>query len=201
MKKNLVILGLFILIFAATNSANAISYSGSYYGHDYVVVLTAGISWSGASTELMTNYGSNWHLATISSAGEESFIENLIASNAGVGERDEYWLGGFQDTSAIGEKWDWVNGEGTFWNNGAVPGVYANFWGGEPNNNPAPEDWLVLDYRTSGAGWAFNDEGNLGYIHGYIGESAPVPEPATLLLLGFGLFGLAGFSRKKFLKK
>jgi len=37
-------------------------------------------------------------------------------------------------------------------------------------------------------------------VTGYAGNGTPIPEPATMLLLGSGLIGLAGFARKKFKK-
>jgi len=45
------------------------------------------------------------------------------------------------------------------------------------------------------------DEGIVDGSDGYIADVKPVPEPATMLLLGVGLIGIAGLSRKKLFKK
>ena len=51
-----------------------------------------------------------------------------------------------------------------------------------------------VDYVIPGDGTALLS----WYIEGTV---APIPEPTTMLLLGSGLIGLAGYGRKKFLKK
>ncbi len=85
-------------------------------------------------------------------------------------EGDMYTIGIFNDTTQWGVSCSWTNN------------VYAD--GGAFMNN-------VSWYRA--------EETDLTFHVGPGNNAAPVPEPASMLLLSTGLFGLAGF-RKKFKK-
>ena len=59
----------------------------------------------------------------------------------------------------------------------------------------------LLEYLTNGDTFGIGVDPDCHFFGTSITVETPVPEPATMLLLGSGLIGLAGFGRKRFFKK
>jgi PEP-CTERM motif len=57
-----------------------------------------------------------------------------------------------------------------------------------------------IQYGTGSSAYGDAQGPRIYELDGYGPTTAPIPEPATMLLLGSGLVGLAGYGRKKFFK-
>ncbi len=118
------------------------------------------------------------HLATITSEGEDAFVEGLRAL-ANLAPK-EAWVGGFTmtacpDPAAAGCGWMWINDEGAISTPAEPQLSYSNWQGGEPNNLGGAEYHLGIGH-TGEFGW--NDEGQLGNIGGFVVEyDVPVTVP------------------------
>ena len=184
MKKLILFLCLgFLVVICSTSFANAALFNG----HEYQVISDSEISWADARSAAQS-MGAGWDLATITSEGEENFIESLLTLDG----RDQFWLGGYQfpATSTSTANWNWVTGEA--WS-------YTKWGEGQPDDWMGDQVYLALDSDQNSWGWDDNTS-TLYVIRGYIAENHAVPEASTMLLLGFGLISLAGFARRKFKK-
>jgi len=124
---------------------SAARYKGHYY-KIYYYSENSTTTWTAAKAACAKVGG---HLATITSSGEQAFIDKLN------GSEDKLWLGGY---ATKGRVWKWVTGEK--WR-------YENWSSGQPDNNDGSEDKL----GTFPVQWNdYMDSANAGEMRGYICE-------------------------------
>ncbi len=176
-------------------SAGVVTTSGSWGGRTYSVVALAGQTWDSAELDMSSSLGGTYHLATITSQEEHDFVKSLFTGGSIGGT---YWLGGFQpeheaDPSA---NWSWVTGETWDYTN------WSNLYSSDPSGLQ-PDDYYGLASEQHLAIWShdyrWNDEGNPGFVSGYVAETASsVPEPTTLAIWGtLGALGLIAARRRR----
>jgi hypothetical protein len=129
MKKTLsVLLALVMCLSFIPMTAMAAVETATFNGQQYQMI-EIGMSWTEAKA-YCENLGG--HLVVISSAEEQAFIENWIAT----GTKNYYWLGGYCDADRV---FKWVTGE---------PMNFTAWASGEPNNYQGKQDKIMM-YRVA----------------------------------------------------
>ncbi|WP_319526052.1 PEP-CTERM sorting domain-containing protein [uncultured Desulfosarcina sp.] len=191
MKKLLVLMISVLLVFGVVGSVSAIEYQDID-----TTVVTFQEGRNGLISYTWTFDLLNDTLA-VGDIGENDIINtaNIYwsvsgddSSDYGWGSISEYvdiWINGIKMTN----NWDMDNGLG--WH-------YTDLNLADGTSGGLIVEFILSDYFDTS--WRYNEDINVFNVT-LAGDYTPVPEPATMLLLGTGLVGLAMGSRKKFFKK
>jgi hypothetical protein len=156
-------------------------------GHWYELVTVRGFrSFGGAKrfAEGLVFKGVQGHLATITSQQEQDFVNSV---NSGF---DVAWLGG-SDRRREGV-WRWVTGP-----EAGIPFTYTNWVPGEPNNAGGNENGLLGWWAGDQWNDIFNGAGRFFALVEYSTPLAPIPLPASGLLVVGALGGLVLLRRRR----
>ena len=165
--------------------------------HEYMVMFQQGITWHGTAAE-GAGWGDSFHLAAISSLGEERYLQSLLNGLPGG-----FQTGGYQDSSdrprwTTGDPWGYAHQANRAFYDYFGPGSRTRLavWS-EQGSDPGRRDWRWNGEKWSDWRWSYKAAPI--YISVIIVESSDpqvpttaTPVPPAVWLLGSGLVMIVG---------